>query len=356
MSGGLAWAMRGAVDEGDHRVDDRLRVHDHVDAVVRDAEEQVGLDQLEPLVDQRGGVERDHRAHVPRRVGQRLGDGDVGQLGALSPAERAARGGEHQPVDLLGPAAAQALGQRGVLGVDRHDLPGRRGRRHQRAARDQGLLVGERERGPGGERGQRGAEADRPGDAVEHRVDGRGGGELGGRVGAREHLDARQQLTQGARRVLGGDRHAPDVVRANLLGEQRDVATARGQPGDGEALGVAGYQLQRLCADRAGGAEHEHRSITSHRLPSSSARCCATIRPWRATPVRWRSPLRSLPTTSRRPQWGWHGGFPKGTIIGGVVTIILLIAFIPGPYQSHDAGHLARPHRARHRSRGSSGT
>jgi hypothetical protein len=34
-------------------------------------------------------------------------------------------------------------------------------------------------------------------------------------------------------------------------------------------------------------------------------------------------------------QWGWHGGFPKGTIIGGVVTILLLIAFIPGPYQSH---------------------
>ena len=98
---------------------------------------------------------------------------------------------------------------------------------------------------------------------------------------------------------------------------------------------MAGDQLQRLCADRAGGAQHEHRSITSHRLPSSSARCCATIRPWRATPVRWRSPQRSLPTTSRRPQWGWHGGFPKGTVIGGVVTIILLIAFIPGPYQSH---------------------
>ena len=33
-------------------------------------------------------------------------------------------------------------------------------------------------------------------------------------------------------------------------------------------------------------------------------------------------------------QWGWHGGFPKGTVIGGVITIILLIAFIPGPYQS----------------------
>jgi uncharacterized protein DUF2631 len=33
--------------------------------------------------------------------------------------------------------------------------------------------------------------------------------------------------------------------------------------------------------------------------------------------------------------WGWHGGFPKGTVIGGVITIILCIAFIPGPYQSH---------------------
>ena len=33
-------------------------------------------------------------------------------------------------------------------------------------------------------------------------------------------------------------------------------------------------------------------------------------------------------------QWGWHGGFPKGTVIGGVITIIACIAFIPGPYQS----------------------
>ena len=33
-------------------------------------------------------------------------------------------------------------------------------------------------------------------------------------------------------------------------------------------------------------------------------------------------------------QWGWHGGFPRGTIIGGVITIILLLVFIVGPYQS----------------------
>ena len=48
----------------------------------------------------------------------------VGQLGAGAAAERAAAGGQHQPAYLLGGAAAQALGERGVLGVDRHDLAG----------------------------------------------------------------------------------------------------------------------------------------------------------------------------------------------------------------------------------------
>jgi hypothetical protein len=41
------------------------------------------------------------------------------------------------------------------------------------------------------------------------------------------------------------------------------------------------------------------------------------------------------PDDESSTEWGWHGGFPKGTIIGGVITIILCIAFIPGPYQSH---------------------
>ncbi|WP_297656923.1 DUF2631 domain-containing protein [Pseudonocardia sp.] len=33
-------------------------------------------------------------------------------------------------------------------------------------------------------------------------------------------------------------------------------------------------------------------------------------------------------------EWGWHGGFPKGTIAGGIVTIILCAVFFIGPYQS----------------------
>ena len=33
-------------------------------------------------------------------------------------------------------------------------------------------------------------------------------------------------------------------------------------------------------------------------------------------------------------EWGWHGSFPKGKIIAGVLSIILLVVFLFGPYQS----------------------
>ena len=75
---------RGAVDELDHRVHDRLRVHHHVDAVVLDVEEQVRLDDLESLVHERRGVRRDDEAHVPRGVRERLGRGDLREVLALA--------------------------------------------------------------------------------------------------------------------------------------------------------------------------------------------------------------------------------------------------------------------------------
>ena len=69
----------GAVGELHHRVDDRLRVHDHLDAVVADAEQLVGLDHLEALVHQRRRVDGDLRTHAPRRMGQGVVDGDAGR-------------------------------------------------------------------------------------------------------------------------------------------------------------------------------------------------------------------------------------------------------------------------------------
>ncbi len=69
-----------AVDELDHRVDELLRVDDDVDAVEGDVEEQVRLDDLEALVDQRRGVGGDDPAHREVGVGERLLGGHVGEL------------------------------------------------------------------------------------------------------------------------------------------------------------------------------------------------------------------------------------------------------------------------------------
>ncbi|WP_308257560.1 DUF2631 domain-containing protein [Pseudonocardia lacus] len=33
-------------------------------------------------------------------------------------------------------------------------------------------------------------------------------------------------------------------------------------------------------------------------------------------------------------EWGWHGSFPRGKVAGGVVSIIFLLLFSLGPYQS----------------------
>jgi lysylphosphatidylglycerol synthetase-like protein (DUF2156 family) len=34
-------------------------------------------------------------------------------------------------------------------------------------------------------------------------------------------------------------------------------------------------------------------------------------------------------------EWGWHGGFPNGTLIAGVVSAIALLLLLVGPYQTH---------------------
>ena len=99
---------------------------------------------------------------VPGRVGERLLDGDVLQLGLGAAAERPAGRGQHELVDraraVLG---VRQLVERGVLGVDRDDVrAGRLRERHDElAADDERLLVGEREVDPLAERRDRRPEA-----------------------------------------------------------------------------------------------------------------------------------------------------------------------------------------------------
>jgi hypothetical protein len=100
MSGIDSWAMVAP------------RVHHHVDVVVVGTEELVRLDHLEALVHQRRRVDGDLGPHVPRRVGERVLDGDGGQLGGGAAAERPAARGEDDAPHFRLAARAQALPHR----------------------------------------------------------------------------------------------------------------------------------------------------------------------------------------------------------------------------------------------------
>ena len=83
---------------------------------------------------------------IEKFAGERLLRRHVGELGARAPAERSAARCHDEPAHLLGATATQALRDRGVLDVDGHDLPRCGDGLDERAADDERLLVGERER------------------------------------------------------------------------------------------------------------------------------------------------------------------------------------------------------------------
>ncbi len=192
------------------------------------------------------------------------------EVGPRAPAERAAGRGDDEPRHLVEPAAAQALGQRRVLGVDGDDAVGGTGSAaaggaggldHERPADDERLLVGQRQGRAGAERGQGGTQADRAGHAVEDDVGAVPGDlddavlaahDLGDAPAVGEHGDGGGELVDD---VLARDGDGLDAELDGLAGEQVDVATARGERDHPEPVGGAADDVDRLGADRPRGPE-----------------------------------------------------------------------------------------------------
>ena len=215
------------------------------------------LDHLEPLVHQGGGVDGDLGAHPPRRVGERVGGGDVRERRRRRRAERAARGGQDEPPHVAALAGAQRLVEGVVLGVDRQDRAAvaRRRRHHQLAGHHQRLLVGQQHLAAGADGVPRRHQPEGADEGADHRVGLGVGRDRDAARLAREHRRAREVGGQSAGVVLGGDRDQARPVRADLLGEHREVA-AGGERDHGEALGEARRHVERGGADRPGGTEN----------------------------------------------------------------------------------------------------
>jgi hypothetical protein len=143
--------------ELDERVDDALAVHDDLDAVHRDVEQPVRFDHLEALVHERGRVDGDLAAHIPRRVTQRVTGCHVLEVARRQVAERAAGGRENEFLDGGDVLAPKALPDGAVLAVDGAQFAAVALRllSDDGASHDEHFLVGERDSLAGAEGGDR---------------------------------------------------------------------------------------------------------------------------------------------------------------------------------------------------------
>ena len=244
---------------------------DHrVDPLARQTEEEVRLDHLEALVHHRRRIDRDLRAHLPRRMRERVVDGDRVEGLEAPLAEGAARGREHEAAGLAGRARAQGLVDRAVLGVDRDQLGAAllRLREDELARHDERLLVREGQalagphRGPGRTQPQRAHES--PDDRVRVRM--AGGLVEAFHAGHDPAAEPGRQHLRKARNVLGAvDRDELRPELRGLLGELFDRAPG-GERHHPEPVRHGCHHVERRAADRAGRAQnregfHEQRVI-----------------------------------------------------------------------------------------------
>src|SRR5216683_853563 len=231
------------VDELDERVDHALWMDADGDGLQGQPEQVVSLDQLEPFVHQSGRVDSDLRPHRPARMVEGLLDGHLVEVDVGLRPERTAACGDDQAAHVVALFAPQTLPYGAVFGVDGPD-PLLAGDFHDQLARHHEHLFGRQgDLLPRMQSRHGGRERPRPRDGHDH--------DVAPRVG--DHgLDLRVEVRlAGAAldEVLG-----LAVGRAHALGEAEQL----------EALWVAVDHVQRLPADRTGGAEQRDVDWSRH--------------------------------------------------------------------------------------------
>ena len=101
-----------------------------------------GLNALQALVHEGGGVDGDLGAHGPRGMCEGIGTRHAVELVARAAKKRTARAGEPNTMSLAWVLPQIALEDGGVLRVDWNKLARLRQRHKQVATDDEGLLVG----------------------------------------------------------------------------------------------------------------------------------------------------------------------------------------------------------------------
>src|SRR5687768_15872097 len=161
-----------SVDELDERVNDALRVHHYVDAIVRKAEKKMCLDDFECLVRERRRIDGDLPPHRPRWMPQRFFERRARELIVAPSAEWSPGSREDYSAHIGVRPARYALKNRAVLAVNRHYLATTVDARlrGQRARNDESLLVGQSYALSRAQRGQSCVESRSADDCIENNV------------------------------------------------------------------------------------------------------------------------------------------------------------------------------------------
>src|SRR5271166_3290871 len=100
-------------------MNDRLGMNDDFDAIQRQLEEMMGLDELEPLIHHCCRIDRDLGPHAPIWMGDGLLRRDPPHVLEASLTERAAARRQNDPFDCVYSGEIEALPDRIVLAVNR---------------------------------------------------------------------------------------------------------------------------------------------------------------------------------------------------------------------------------------------
>ena len=251
-------------------MNDALALHHDLDLLRGQTEQPDGLDQLQTLVHQGGGVDGDLGPHVPVGVLQGIGLGLAAQLLGLHPKEWPAGSRQQDLGQALGALLIlQTLEDGGVLTVHRQQLDAvlRHRLRDQMAAGDKAFLVGQCQVMAALDGGQAGAQTGNADHAVQHHIGAvhRGqllealrAGQQPGRLGA-----ACQCSVQPGR--CAGVRHAdvPGVELFDLFQDLLHVAVGRQAE---HLIALCADNVQTLGADGAGRAQQS--DFFRHRVSS----------------------------------------------------------------------------------------
>ena len=249
-----------AVGELHHGVYGALRMHHHLDALPRHAEQPVRLDDLKSLVHQSRGVYGYLLAHLPGGVPQRLLRCDAFHILQRSSAEWAARRSNQQAQDLV-VLSLEALPDGAGFAVHRQHPAAVASLVvfNQLAGHHDGFLVGQGHRLACSQRRQGWSEADAAHKGhhyLVHPVQG-------------DHLLHGREGRAGKFAGAGGC--APYMARTEFLHLplQQFGVVARRQAHDLKLVGKGAHDVQRLPPDGAGGAENHDPSHSRNPVASN---------------------------------------------------------------------------------------